>query len=120
MRDPAALVREYLDRLLNRRDLSACEALLAPGYVDHDAPPGTPPGPAATRDYVAAFLDLHPTLRVTVEDTIECGDAVAARVVWRGRTRDGADYHQAGLVMIRVDGAGLLAERWSVYAPPPA
>ena len=36
-RDPKAIVREYFDRLFNKKDLSVCDALLAPNYIDHDA-----------------------------------------------------------------------------------
>ena len=38
------LVREYLHRLLNEKDLSMCDELLSPDYIDHDTPPDTPLG----------------------------------------------------------------------------
>jgi hypothetical protein len=37
--DPKEVVRTYFDRLLNQRDLSVCDELLAPNYIDHDADP---------------------------------------------------------------------------------
>ncbi|GIJ73911.1 VOC family protein [Virgisporangium ochraceum] len=64
--DPADVVASYFHRLLVQRDLSACDDLLAPDYLDHDAPPGTPPGPAATRAYAERLFADHPDLRVDV------------------------------------------------------
>ena len=30
------VILEYFDRLLNQRDLGACDELLSPLYIDHD------------------------------------------------------------------------------------
>ena len=43
----------YFTRLLQQRDLAVCDELLAADYVDHGTPVTTPPGPAATKEYVA-------------------------------------------------------------------
>jgi hypothetical protein len=43
---------------------------------------------------------------------------VAARVVWRGtHGESGERFHQMGIVILRLDEAGRLAERWSAYRP---
>ena len=47
-----AVIRRYFDQLLNERDVSVCDELLAPEYVDHDAPPDTPAGPDSTKAFV--------------------------------------------------------------------
>ena len=44
--EPAAVVRSYFQRLLNKKDLAVIREALAEDYVDHDAPPETPLGPA--------------------------------------------------------------------------
>ena len=111
-----SLVREYLDRVINRRDLGACDELLAADYVDHDAPPGVEPGVEATKEYLATFLARYPELQVTIDDIIAEGDRVALRATWRGTAADGTDYREQGLVLIRLNG-GRLAERWSAYGP---
>jgi predicted SnoaL-like aldol condensation-catalyzing enzyme len=111
-------VGAYFDELLNARDLSACGRLLAPDYVDHDAAPGTPPGPAAIEAFVAGFLADYPDLRVSIEDILAEGDRVALRMTWRGTHRQsGEPLRQMGLLILRLNEAGQLAERWSAYRP---
>ena len=111
-----ALVRRYFQRLLNEKDLSACDEMLSDDYVDHDAPPDTPPGPQSVKEFVAGFLAEYPNMHVDILDIIAEGNKVAARLVWRGNHREtGAEYHQMGIIMLRLDGQGRLAERWSAY-----
>ena len=111
-----ALVRRYFQRLLNEKDLAACDEVLAGDYVDHDAPPGTPPGPQSVKEFVAGFLAEYPNLHVDILDIIAEGNKVAARLVWRGNRREsGAEFHQMGIIMLRLDDMGRLAERWSAY-----
>ncbi|HUT19328.1 MAG TPA: ester cyclase [Anaerolineae bacterium] len=113
-----SLVRRYFEALINRRDLSICDELLAPNYVDHDAPEDTPPGPESIKAYVAGFLDDHPDMRITIEEMIAEGNQVAARLIWRGTNRhSGAPFRQMGLIMLRLDEQGRFVERWSAYVP---
>jgi catechol 2,3-dioxygenase-like lactoylglutathione lyase family enzyme len=114
---PATVVAEYFRRLLVERDLSACDDLLAEDYLDHDAPAGTEPGPRATRAYVADMLADYPDLRFAIEDTVTLDHHVTVRATWRGTHREtGVRLEQTGLVLLRVDGSGRLAERRSAYA----
>ncbi len=111
-----ALVREYFQRLLVEKDLSACDELLAPEFVDHDAPAGTPPGPDATRRFVAAFLTRHPDLRFEIEEMFAEESRVALRATWIATDAEtGAPYRRRGIVLVRLDDAGQLTERWSAY-----
>jgi hypothetical protein len=118
--DPADVVTAYFHRLLVQRDLSACDDLLAPDYRDHDAPPGTPPGPAATRAYVERLFADHPDLRVDVGPPLTLDRHVAVNLVWRGTHRHtGERLDRAGLVLVRVTESGHLAERVSRYTDAP-
>src|SRR5690348_7458363 len=60
-----AIARRFLEESFPQ---GRFEPILAPGYQDHNAPPGTRPGPAGivqiTEPYRQAFPDLH----FTVED----------------------------------------------------
>ena len=99
--------------------MSFCDGLLAPTYVDHDAPEDMPPGPESTKEYVAGFLDDHPDMRVSIEEMIAEGYRVAVWLTWRGTNRHtGVLVHQVGLVMLRLDEQGRFVERWSAYVPP--
>ena len=111
---PVDVVREYFRRLFEERDLSVCDELLAPDYVDHDAPMDTPPGPAATRAYVGQMLADVPDLAFDLHEIHVDGAAVMVRATWRG-TRDGDMFERAGLALIHVTEAGQLRERWSGY-----
>jgi len=57
---------------------------VTPDYVDHEAPPGTPPGPeganAVLRWLRGAFTDLS----YEVLDAFGAGDRVAVRLITRG------------------------------------
>jgi predicted SnoaL-like aldol condensation-catalyzing enzyme len=111
-----AIVQRYFHQLLNERDISVCEELLAPAYIDHDAPAGTPAGPGATKEFVAAFLEKYPNLEVDVMDMVAEANKVAARIIWRGTQRDTAiPFHQMGIVIIRLNEQGQFMERWSAY-----
>jgi hypothetical protein len=110
-------VRRYFQRLLVDRDLSVCDKLLADDYLDHDAPAGAPRGPGPTRDYVSRMLRDYPDLRLTTEELMSRDRLVAMRARWSGTHREtGVAWRQIGLVLLRVDDTGRIAERWSVYA----
>ena len=112
-----AIVQEYFRRLFTEKDLSVCDELLSPNYIDHDAPPGTPAGPVETKRFVAAFLLDYPDMRISIEDILAEGNEVAARLVWRGTHREtGETYHRMGIVMFRLNEAGQIEERWSAYS----
>ncbi len=108
--DPATIVHAYFHRLLVDRDLAVCDELLAPDYVDHDAPPGTAPGPAATRVYVELMLRDSPELTFELEELVASGNTVAIRAVWRT-----SELRKRGFVFVRLDDEGRLVERWSAY-----
>lgn len=110
------VVLEYFQRLLNEKDLSVCDELLSSDYRDHDAPPDTPLGPENTKEFVARFLEEYPNLRVDIEDIFAERDRVAARIVWHGNQRETrAEFHQIGIVILRLDEKGQITERWSAY-----
>jgi predicted SnoaL-like aldol condensation-catalyzing enzyme len=113
-----ATVQAYFHRLFNLKDLSVCEALLATDYIDHDAPPDTPPGPADPRRYLTEFLRNYPDMQVEVQDILAEGNQVAVRNTWRGTHRDtGELFGQMGMAIFRLNDAGQIAERWSAYKP---
>lgn len=111
-----ALVREYFHRLLNEKDLSVCDKMLSSGYIDHDAPPDTPPGPKSIKEFVAAFLEEYPDMHIDIKDILAEGNEVAARIVWLGTHRNSREkLHQMGIIILRLDDRDQFVERWSTY-----
>lgn len=111
-----ALVREYFDRIFNQRDLSVIEERLAADYRDHDAPEDAPRGPAPVRSYVQQLLEDYPDMAVRIEDLLEDGCKVAARIVWSGTHRSGAPrYGCTGNLILEFDEEGRFSQRWSAY-----
>lgn len=114
--DSRALVHQYFDRLLNQHDLAVCDELLAADYCDHDAPAETPLGPLGTKAYISSFLDTYPNLQVDIEKVVAEGNRVAARLIWNGtHATTGDPLCQVGVVIVRLNEQGKLAERWSTY-----
>jgi predicted SnoaL-like aldol condensation-catalyzing enzyme len=114
--DIKSLARQYFQRLLNEKDLSVCEEMLSPDYIDHDAPPDAPRGPQGTREFVAGFLETYPDMHVEIEELLAEGNKAALRMVWLGHHRQtGATFHQVGNIFLCFDEKGQIVERWSAY-----
>jgi len=118
-KDNKAIYREFIETLFNEGRLERLEQLVDPGYVFHDAPPGTPAGPEAIRQVVTIFRSAFPDLKITLEDQIAEGDKVCSRATTRG-THRGAIFGIAptgraiafsGLTLVRVVN-GRIAESW--------
>ncbi len=114
-----ALVRRYVDEVLNNRNLDLIDELFASGFVDHDASMPDATGPAGVKRLAAmvhaSFSDLH----FTVEDMIAEGDKVVYRYAVRGtHQRDfmgiaatGRQFAVTGIHIYRVLD-GKLQEEW--------
>jgi SnoaL-like polyketide cyclase len=55
-----ARVRAFWEQAFNGRDLDLVGAITAPGFVNHNALPGTPPGPEGHRQVVERLLEALP------------------------------------------------------------
>ena len=80
------MVRRLFGDVFNRRDLSACDALFAPSFVEHAmAPfgleaPGLVDGPTHMRGVVSWLVDQFPDLQMNVEAVVTNDTTVAVRV----------------------------------------
>jgi len=101
--------------------LELADEVIAPDFVDHEAPDGAPGGPEGVRRTVAWLRGAFSDLSYEVEDAIAAGDRVAVRCTASG-THDGefmgrSATHRRFAVKhthwFRVDG-GLIAEHWAV------
>jgi catechol 2,3-dioxygenase-like lactoylglutathione lyase family enzyme len=106
----------YFHRLINEHDLSVCDELLADDYVNHDTPADVPLGPGETKWFVTQMLKDRPDIQITVEDVLAEGDRVALRNIWHWTDGEsGEKQHQMGILILRLNDAGQIAERWSAY-----
>ena len=64
-----SFVRNHFEEFVNRQNLDIAFTNFAPEFIDHgsDVPPGTPPGPAGARQYVASAMQHFPDIHVTLE-----------------------------------------------------
>jgi steroid delta-isomerase-like uncharacterized protein len=81
-----ATYRRIIDAI-NRGDPDSFDDLMAADMVDHNPMPNQAPGREGFKDWVVAARGSLPDLNGTVEDAVEEGDRVAARVTWQGTHR---------------------------------
>jgi predicted ester cyclase len=70
--------------MLNQGDLSFIDEVIAPDFVNHEAPPGMDLGPESMRGLVAMLRTAFPDLHFTIEELVAEGDIVAGRPTMRG------------------------------------
>ena len=117
----ALLVSRHYEDLVNRGDLTAADRDIHPDFVDHEAPPDTPPGPASVKGWITMVRAAFPDITVQEDQIIASGDRVAVLARWTGTHHGsffgikptGRHVEMAGIVVWRV-ADGQLVERWAV------
>lgn len=88
--DNKELVRRHFEEIWNRRNLAACEELMAASFIEHAAAPfaqsapGQVDGPQAMRGTVEWLLTQFPDIHMTIEQLVAEDDIVAARITAEG------------------------------------
>ena len=78
--DAKAVVRRFNQEVIHEGNEAAFRALMAPDFVNHAAPPGTPNGPESMWNTFQNILrPALSGLRVTIHDQIAEGDKVTTR-----------------------------------------
>jgi steroid delta-isomerase-like uncharacterized protein len=88
-----AIVRQMVEQLQSRHDLSVVDELFAADFVDHSAPPGLPPDREGVKMQFAMFFNAFPDLRVVIHDQVAESDNVVTRKTFHGT-------HQGDLIGI--------------------
>jgi steroid delta-isomerase-like uncharacterized protein len=73
-----ALDRRIFETLSNK-NVDALDDLIATDWIDHNLPPGLPPGLDGTKAVLGMYTSAFPDLKMTVEDQIAEGNKVATR-----------------------------------------
>ena len=76
--------RVYLEAF-NTGKFDGLPEWVAPGYVDHEAPPNLlPPGPTGMGMLMSMYRSIFPDLRFTIETLIASDDHVISRIIMNG------------------------------------
>lgn len=86
--DIEELVRSFWERAFNGRDLNLVDGFTAPEFVNHNALPGTPPGPEGNRQVVKRLWEAFPDARFEIKHLARDGDTVICIGIMSG-THDG-------------------------------
>lgn len=82
-----ALVRRFVAEFQTGHDLGAIDRYLAPDFVDHSAPPGTPRDRSGVKAQFVMYFAALPDLAAHIHDQIADGDTVVTRKTLRGTHR---------------------------------
>ena len=112
-------VRTQLDYYgAGRYDLA--EEFVSADYLDHEAPPGTPPGPDGANAVLRWLRGAFNDLTYEVHDAFGAGDRVAVRLTTRGthtgefmgKPATGRSFQMEAIHIYRVEN-GRIAEHWA-------
>jgi steroid delta-isomerase-like uncharacterized protein len=115
------LVRRFYEELWNRWDLAAADEILAPDLRFRGTLGTSLVGVEAFRSYVERVRAAFPDWHNQIEELIDAGETVVARLTFSGTHRGellgvaatGARVEYAGIAIFRLDG-GRITEAWVV------
>lgn len=119
--DHAATLRRIYD-LINAGDIDAFDQILAADFVEHEEIPGIPPTKEGVADFFRMMTAAFPDLAMTVQDVVDGGDKVVARVRLTGTHRGeflgmpatGKAVDVQLIDIMRFADDGLVHEHWGV------
>src|SRR3970040_1027142 len=80
-----ALVRQMVEEIFNRGNMSRADEFLAPDFVDREElPPGIPNDREGTKQLVIMLRSAFPDFKATIHDIVAEGDKVVFRQTWSG------------------------------------
>ncbi len=83
MEENKAIVRQYVEEVINKRNLAALDEFNPPTYVLH-SPGSLPMNREAAKQFITVFQTAFPDLQQTIEDMLAEEDKVVQRVTFRG------------------------------------
>ena len=115
-----ALVRQMVEEIFNRGNMSLADEFLAPDFVEREElPPGIPRGREGFKQLTTIFRSAFPDFKVTIDDLVAEGDKVVIRATWSGTHEGefmgvpptGKSVSFGVIDIMRVDG-GKFVEHW--------
>lgn len=119
--DIKAVARRTLEEAFPANDVAAIVETTSENFVNHEAPPGTPPGPGSIIYFMQMLADAFSDQRWTVEQVLSDGDLVAVRCTHSGRhtgaffgvPATGRTFSYKQMHILRFED-GKAAEHWAV------
>jgi len=108
--------------LINAHDIDGLGATLADDFVEHEELPGEAPGRAGVMDFFRMQIAAFPDFAMTVEDLVDGGDKLVARVrltgtntgEFMGMPATGRAVDIELIDIMRFADDGLVHEHWGV------
>jgi predicted ester cyclase len=79
------IARRVLEEVFPANDATALRELIDDSFVNHEAPPGTPPGLSSVTMFMNLLADAFSDQRWTIDQVIAEGDLVAIHCIHSGR-----------------------------------
>jgi steroid delta-isomerase-like uncharacterized protein len=76
--------RNFIEKGLNQKDMTALDEYFSPRLTDHALPPGLPAGRDGRKMFASALLAAFPDLHVQLEDMVAEGEKVVTRYTVQG------------------------------------
>jgi predicted ester cyclase len=113
--------RNFIEKGLNQKDLTALDEYFSPKLTDHALPPGIPAGLEGRKMFASALLAAFPDLQVDVEDLVAEGEKLVTRYSVRGTHKGdlmgipatGKEISITGIAIDRFEN-GLSVEHWEI------
>jgi len=115
-----ALVRQMVDELFNRGNMSRADEFMAPDFVEREElPPGIPRDREGVKQRTAMLHSAFPDFKATIDDMVAEGDKVVIRQTWSGTQKGefmgvpptGKSVSFGVIDIIRLSG-GKIVEHW--------
>ncbi len=121
-RDNKAVYRQFIEEVANRGNFALADELLADDVIEYEVlPEGLPPNGDGIRQLFKLLRRAFPDLHISIEDLLNDGDKVIARVTLRGTHREefmgmpatGRKVEYEAIDISRVV-AGKIVEHWGI------
>lgn len=79
-----AQFRQIYEEMFNKGNLAIADELIAPDFLNHEAPPGSNRGPELMRRLITMLHTAFPDVHYTIEEMLAEGDMVSCRMIMNG------------------------------------
>lgn len=117
-----AVVRQVVEEIFNRGNISRADELLSPDFVEREElPPGIPRDREGVKQLTIMMRSAFPDFKATIDDIVAEGDKVVVRQTWSGTHKGefmgipptGKSVSFGVIDIIRIAG-GKFVEHWGV------